>query len=169
MIDRPASEPVMSPQAAKLAFLSATTVEDMREAMRLIRKRALREIADDEDNSNWMRLLLEYTVGRARTSKLLLAPLELPDMSTLDGVHGAIQAIAEAQASGLLPDDDADSYRKTVALALQALRTGQAARIEQHLDNGGAVVFYGGADKDPEELGRDFAEVERARRAALEN
>lgn len=163
------SEPAMSPQRAMMVLRSAVTIGDMRRIAEGIARRAIEEVQNPDASPSWAHLVVDRVIGRVRVAPLMLSKLDLGDLTTVEGCQEATQRLVRLLAEGSLCVDEAEDARKTIALALQALRTGQTARIEEHLENGGAIVFYGAADKDPEAVGKDLADTLKAQRAALEN
>lgn len=163
-------ERLLSPAIAARAFRHCSTIEDMKELHALIKGRALRDLDPTEDNSNWVKLYLEYCIGKPRVSQLHLPKVELGDVTTLEGVKEAIQRILEAQATGLLSDDEAESYRKTLDRALAALRTAAAQQQADALGEG-ATIFYGSASAEPAQDAENYREHLEAmkREEALDN
>lgn len=160
------SEPVLSAKAAQVAFMACTTGEDMREAHRLIKDRALGGV-EDEDRLAYLRLFMEYTRGKPRPEPMrALPPVDLGELGTVDECKRAVHLIAEQQFLGHLDDDSAESYRKTVRLALDAIKTGASQQMSEALEGGAVGVFFARADATAEENAEAFLEHQKAQEAA---
>jgi len=138
--------------------------------MEVIRARALRDLGDDEDNSNWVRLFLEYTIGRARSERLHLPRIDLGDLTTIEGIQNAVQVLSEAQGTGLLAEEECESYRRTIDRAMAAIRLAQgdeALGAMEAMEAMAATTFTARADATPEEAAAEFQDFMRAREAQV--
>jgi len=104
------------------------------------------ERAKSGDPETW----LYYMFGKPRMQKLRVPRIVLDDLTTLDGCLASIAAVADHQANGVLADEDAESYRKTIRVALEALRTQRGEMVAQQLEAAGALSWNAAADEDDE-------------------
>ena len=146
----------LSQDSARLALRSELKEGEIEAVVRRIIDAALHGERED------IELFLRYNYGRPRIQPLAVPSVDLGTLTTMDGCVEAVERVSDALIAGLIQGEHAEVYLKLIEQAMKGHRTKAADMALDALEGAGALAFFGGADRTPEQVAEDFGRFAEA-------